>query len=305
MDFSLMDPVMFLVAFGGGVFGAAIGALPAFIFTGIMVVAGEMAFIATGNAAVTGYVAFGPFFAPSVAFGGGVAAAAFAAKKGMLGAGKDIVTTLMTYGAQKGFAQVLIVGGVFGVIGWGIHAGLAVAGTPTDTIAVAVWVSALIVRLVFSPGKTGLLGKHDPSVASSRLGLPEDRSIAWLPFMSRIDMLVIIGVSVGLLSAFASLVTGSAVIGFGIAATSLLFLEVKGPVPVTHHIALPAALAALAMIDGGQTAMVAILVGGVFGVLGALLGELHARLFHNWGDTHIDSPAFAIFILTTVVILVL
>ena len=305
MDLSLMDPVMFLVAFGGGVFGAAIGALPAFIFTGIMVIVGEAAFVATGEGAITGMIAFGPFFSPSVAFGGGVAAAAFAAKKGMLGAGKDILTTLMTYGAQKGFAMVLIVGGVFGVIGWGIHAGLAAAGTPTDTIAVGVWVSALIVRLVFSPGKTGLLGKHDPSVASSRLGLPEDRSIAWLPFMSRIDMLVIIGASVGLVSSFASIVTGSAVIGFGIAATSLLFLEMKGPVPVTHHIALPAALAALAMISAGQVVMVAVIVGAIFGVLGALLGELHARLFHNWGDTHIDSPAFAIFILTTVVILVL
>lgn len=324
MDLGLMDPVMFLVAFGGGIFGAAIGALPAFIFTGIMVIAGEMLAISgnlaanlpgmsgaalqavqTGSNSVTGLIAFGPFFAPSVAFGGGVAAAAFAAKKGMLGAGKDIVTTLMTYGAQKDFWQVLVVGGVFGVIGWAIHAGLAVAGTPTDTIAVGVWVSALIVRIVFSPGKTGLLGKHDSSVASSRLGLPEDRSIAWLPFMSRLDMLVLIGAGVGVASAFASVVTGSAVIGFGIAATSLLFLEMKGPVPVTHHIALPASLAALAMIGGGQVILVAVLVGGVFGVLGALLGELHARLFHNWGDTHIDSPAFAIFILTTVVILVL
>lgn len=305
MEFGLFDPVMFLAAFGGGLFGAAIGGLPAFIFTGIMVIAGEALFIATGNAAITGMIAFGPFFAPNIAFGGGVAAAAFAAKKGMLGAGKDIVTPLMTYGAHKDFWQVLLVGGVFGIVGHLINAGLVSIGTPTDTIAVGVWVSALIVRVVFSPGKTGVLGKHDPSVASSRLGLPEDRSIAWLPFQSRIEVLIIVGVSVGFISSVASLATGSAVIGFGIAAFSLMFLEMKGPVPVTHHIALPAALAALAMVDAGQAAMVAVMVGGVFGILGALLGELHARLFHNWGDTHIDSPAFAIFILTTVVILVL
>lgn len=313
VDIGLLDPVVLLAAFGGGIFGAAIGALPAFIFTGIMVIAGEMLAVAggltanlpglsgaaaeaveTGRNAVTGWVAFGPFFGPHVAFAGGVAGAAYAAKKGMLGAGKDILTPLMTYGARADFLPVLLIGGVFGIIGQLIHGGLAAVGTPTDTIAVGVWVSALIVRVVFSPGKTGVLGKFDSSVASGRLALPEDRSIAWLPFMSRMDMLIIIGVGVGIASSFASVMTGSAVIGFGIAAFSLIFLETKGPVPVTHHIALPASLAALAMIDGGATMMVAIVVGGVFGILGALVGELHARLFHNWGDTHIDSPAFAI-----------
>ncbi len=324
MDLSLFDPVMFIAAFGGGLFGAAIGALPAFIFTGIMVIAGEMLFVAgdlasqipglsgaaqeaiqTGSGAVTGLIAFGPFFGPHIAFGGGVAAAAFAAKKGMIDAGKDILTAPTKAGARADFWQVLVVGGVFGVIGHLIHASLAEIGTPTDTIAVGVWVSALIVRVVLSPGKTGLMGKHDPSVASSRLGLPADRSIAWLPFFSRVESLVLVGASVGVLSGFAAYLTGSAVIGFGIAASSLIFLETKGPMPVTHHIALPGALATLAMLDGGMALFGAIIVGGIFGVLGALVGELHARLFHNWGDTHIDSPAFAIFILTTVVILVL
>ncbi len=305
MDISLLDPVMWIAAFGGGLFGAAIGALPAFIFTGIMVIAGEMLFVASENDVVTGMIAFGPFFAPNVSFGGGVAAAAFAAKKGMIDAGKDILTAPTKAGAQADFWPVLVVGGVFGVIGWAIHAFLAEIGTPTDTIAVGVWVSALIVRAVLSPGKTGIMGKHDPSVASSRLGLPADRSIAWLPFFSRAESLILVGASVGVLSGLASIVTGSAVIGFGIAAFSLIFLETKGPMPVTHHIALPASLAALAVFGGGMPILGAVIVGGIFGVLGALLGELHARLFHNWGDTHIDSPAFAIFILTTVVLLVL
>ncbi len=324
MDLSLFDPVMFIAAFGGGLFGAAIGALPAFIFTGVMVVAGEMLFIAgdlaaqipglsgaaveaieTGSSAVTGLIAFGPFFGPHVAFAGGVAAAAFAAKKGMIDAGKDILTAPTKAGVRSDFWQVLVVGGVFGVIGHLIHATLAEIGTPTDTIAVGVWVSALIARAALSPGKTGLLGKHDPSVAPSRLALPADRAIAWLPFFSRIELLILVGAAVGVLSGFASMITGSAVIGFGIAAFSLIFLETKGPMPVTHHIALPASLATLAVLGGGMAPLGAVIVGGVFGVLGALVGELHARVFHNWGDTHIDSPAFAIFVLTTVVILVL
>jgi hypothetical protein len=44
-------------------------------------------------------------------------------------------------------------------------------------------------------------------------------------------------------------------------------------------------------------------MGAVFGLVGALLAELGSRLFFNYGDTHIDPPAFGIFIATTLVLL--
>ena len=75
-------------------------------------------------------------------------------------------------------------------------------------------------------------------------------------------------------------------LGFGIAAASLIFLQFGGTLPVTHHIALPAALAALA---SGS-----IIVGAAFGVIGAVLGEFFSRLMLVHGDTHIDPPAAAI-----------
>ena len=57
-------------------------------------------------------------------------------------------------------------------------------------------------------------------------------------------------------------------------------------VPVTHHIALPAALGVL---HGAG------FVGGVFcGVAGAVLGEMASRIFLIHGDTHIDPPAVGI-----------
>jgi len=40
-------------------------------------------------------VTWGPFFSPHISFGGAVAAAAFAAKKGLLESGKDISSALM------------------------------------------------------------------------------------------------------------------------------------------------------------------------------------------------------------------
>ena len=79
---------------------------------------------------------------------------------------------------------------------------------------------------------------------------------------------------------------GGAVLGFGIASAALVFLQYGTQIPVTHHIALPAALAA--------SASSSLLVGALFGVLGAFLGELYARLFLIHGDTHIDPPAAAI-----------
>ena len=71
---------MLIAAFAGGAFGAALGALPAFIFTGFMVIAGEAAVVANVDAgSITGSVAFGAPFSPAISFAGGAAAAAYAA----------------------------------------------------------------------------------------------------------------------------------------------------------------------------------------------------------------------------------
>ena len=61
--------------------------------------------------------AWGPLFGPHIAFAGGVAAAAYAAKTGKLkSGGKDIVASLMGLNAP----DVLLVGGVFGSLGYAL-----------------------------------------------------------------------------------------------------------------------------------------------------------------------------------------
>ena len=72
-----------IAAFGGGVFAAAIGALPAFIMTGVFAVVGAVAGMcgaADASNILVNYFAFGSFFGPHIAFAGGVAAAAYAKK---------------------------------------------------------------------------------------------------------------------------------------------------------------------------------------------------------------------------------
>ncbi|MGH3089646.1 MAG: hypothetical protein ACRDSJ_20360, partial [Rubrobacteraceae bacterium] len=46
------------------------------------------------------------------------------------------------------------------------------------------------------------------------------------------------------------------------------------------------------------------LLGGAAGIGGAFLGELFSRLFLIHGDTHVDPPAHAIWVMTTIVIVV-
>ena len=106
-----------IAAFGGGAFAASIGALPAFIMTGVFAVVGaavSMAGAADAGNILVNYFAFGSFFGPHIAFAGGVAAAAYAKKKGISDNGADIATACAGHNAP----DVLIVGGIFGVIGF-------------------------------------------------------------------------------------------------------------------------------------------------------------------------------------------
>jgi hypothetical protein len=273
-----IDWTLLPVAFAGGALGAAIGASAAFIFTGIFVLIGVAIAAGGGGKEFIGTVAFGPLLGPHVSFAGGVAAAAFAAARGHHATGRDLGRGL----AGVNRPDVLLVGGLFGVIGFIVQALIAATplGPQTDSIALTVFLSAVLVRLAF--GKTGLFG---------------DRSQPgeWVAFQRDWPQVVSLGAVLGLASA--ALVRtigvdkGGDVVGFGFAATGLLFLHTGTTVPVWHHIALPAAIAF--SVSGGSLA-----AGAAAGVAGAVLGELFARAFLNHGDTHIDPPAAAIATLT-------
>lgn len=282
----MFDLNVLLAAAGGGIFGAALGGVPAFVFTGLMVLVGIAAGFsgATEAAAVLNEVAFGPFFGPHVAFCGGVAAAAYAAKKGIHESGKDVATGLI----KLNDPGVLLVGAVFGIFGYILNSLWVSISLPTDTIALTVVISNAIARLIWG---NGLFGK-----------VPEGGSLfqvtetnVWVPWQKDFPMILLLGIFLGALSGYACIATGSPVTAFGLAAFTLFFNMTLGVSPVWHHIAAPAGLAAL---NSGS-----ILMGAVFGVVGALLGELGARLLFNYGDTHIDPPAFAIFITTAIVLL--
>ena len=290
----------FIAAFGGGIFGAAIGALPAFILTGVVAIISSIAIMA-GVADVTmGMVAFGSFVGPHVAFAGGVAAAAYARKKGLLENGADIATSL----AGLNNAGVLLVGGIFGILGCGIKTlfGLFMAGNVstklvTDLPGITVFFSGIIARLAF--GERGL----GSAIENKTAGLKNPMNwVWWIGYALVVSCMFVVLVYTTPV-AYEAIAGGYATFIFGLAATGLIFAEVGQGYPGWHHVGL---IAALGVINGYAALGVAggILVGVVCGVIAGILCELETGLINSDVDSHIDGPAFAIFLMTIVVNLI-
>jgi hypothetical protein len=303
----MFDFLTLLVSAGGGFFGAAIGGLHAFIFTGFMVLVGMAIVLAGGSPEFLNYVAFGPAFGPHIAFAGGVAAAAYAARRSKDVGGKDIGIALVAMDRPA----VLVVGAVFGMFGYVVQTGIAAIpgfGSLTDSVALTVVISAVVVRLAI--GRSSLTGDLPEGSGWGRFA-PRD-GVAWIRYHERFGQLTVLSLFVGLLAAGVALRleaympnsdgTGHLLM-FGVSAVSLLFLSLGISFPVTHHITIIAGLGATTFLPiVGGNAVIAALIGMVCGLLSGLLGEVCARVFHNSGNTHFDPPAAAIWPMTLAVL---
>ena len=283
---------------------------------------------------------FGPHIA---FLGGAGAAAYAAKKGVMAGGanGRDIVTPLagisrpdvLAVGGIFGMIgytlnQVLASWGGFSVamdsnhlhsMGEGVNATIGW----TDTVALTIVIISIAIRFMF--GSTGLFSTKDHPL----LAVGEGKH--WVEHQEGWGITAMHGFASGLMSAFASIMIivfyftmtdgGTEIVGFAhligwaISAVTLIFLSLGMKTPVTHHMTIIASLAAIkfapilvgsnSVADWADNSMVivAILIGAVFGALAGLLGEALSRMTNANGDTHIDPPAFAIWIGVTVVYL--
>jgi hypothetical protein len=288
-----------VAAFGGGVFAAAIGALPAFIMTGVFSVVGAVAAMcgaADASNILINYFAFGSFFGPHISFAAGVAAAAYAKKKGLNENGADIATACAGYNAP----DVLLVGGVFGVIGFlfkelvvaNLFAGTISARLVTDGPGITVFLSGVLVRLVFG-GKL----KTSDKVISSGNALTTTIVIGAC-YSLLVAGLYAAGVNAGLGDAFAGVYH---VLIFGLAAIGLVFAEMGQPFVGCHHIVIIAAEATVQSYATTGNLWAAVIIGIIFGTLAAIIGDIEGNVINCGTDSHIDNPACAIFIMTFVV----
>ncbi len=312
-----------VASLAGGFVGAAIGANYAFVLTGFAVLASWGIYIATGSTAAFDYLAFGPFMGPHIAFAGGVAAAAFAAKKGWFPDGKDVSSPL----AGLGRPAVLMVGSLFGAGAYLVQSGITKIpwfGSHTDSVALTVFLSAIVARLAFGNGlinasgfnqASGLFGKIAPSATE-----------VWLRYQSKPAQYLAIGAFFGIFAggssiALATFFPGAAAnaqtFAFGISAIIILFLISGQNMPVQHHVTITAGLAAVTFMpilagsgfawgkwDSSMwlVAVGALVIASLAGMMAAFLGEFQAQLFYQRGNTHIDPPAMAIWMSNTIVV---
>ena len=83
----------------------------------------------------------------------------------------------------------------------------------------------------------------------------------------------------------------AATIGFGFSAVSLLFLSLGMSVPVTHHMTLIGGVAAVSFLPVvGGNMVIALLIGAVFGMVAAWLGEFFAPVLAH-ARRHPHRPA--------------
>ncbi|MWG36273.1 hypothetical protein [Halomarina oriensis] len=314
--------LLFITALAGGAFGAALGALPAFVFTGFVVFLGEGLFVleqnlgdagvaTSGNIAtgVTSVIGFGAITGPHIAFAGGVAATAYAGKRypEMGGDGEGY-----HFGKEITYAfgtkpDILAVGAVFGVLGMLVHRVALNFGTPTDTIALSVFLTAMLARVVFGYPLVGRAAGNslldmspfergeERAVTDGGVGRVRPATEPWLPHQYKWAGVTVIGLVGGIIGGYIWLQTGSIFMGYAISAMSLLFLNLGvEKIPVTHHITLMGSAGAVVVSAMLGSPIVTLLAAGAFGVLSGLLGEVTQRIFYSHSGTHVDPPAMAI-----------
>lgn len=289
----------FLGAAGGGALGAALGALLAFSMMGAVVVVCAVAAAVSASSTLLGDLALGPVLGPHVTFAGGVAAAAYAAHKGLHESGRDIALPLVVYDR----AAILGIGAIFGVLGQfiarmvgeipALHDSAGEAIAVTDSLAVSVVVTALVAA--------ALWGRHRFEPAKRQ---------TWLAWQHSPLQVIVMGAAAGTAAGAVYLAwpeesAGSAgAFVYGLSALSLLALVFGKAVPVTHHITLPAVLAA-GVVAGHDVSDSWVLLAAIgAGVAGSVLAEAWARLCHERSPVHLDPPAFAIAAMATALALI-
>ena len=277
-----------LAAFGAGVLAASIGAVNAFIMTGIRAIIAGVTACAGVADGVSSVIAFGTVLGPHMSFAAGAAATAYAKKKGYIDNGCALGQGL-TY---LGKADVLVVGGVFGIIAYliadfvvaKIFGGLIPYGT--DNPGMTVVISGIIARLCFT----------DNGVKSANPTLMSKGADLSALLVRAAGLSLAVGGTGAALAAAGASLAGYNLIIFGLAAVTLIFPGMGS----WHHIGIISAYATMIAVGAGMAAGGVVVMALVAGLVVAILCNMENCLINTGVDSHIDGEGFSICIMTIV-----
>ncbi len=293
-----------LTAFGSGVLGGCLGAMPAVIMCGVGVCIGMVGAVSGSDFNWLGDMAFGMFIGPQVSCAPACAAAAYAKMKGYIDSSKDIFKPLISIGKP----DVLIVSGLFAVLGW--YTNLAIASAlpgRIDSVACTIVVISMIGRILFAKnGIKGVIG----DVPEGKRRFAAANSDAWIPYQTGSNslQLVLLGTGVGVASGYITtllcnravetgndmLMAVAAMPVWGIAIVWCIAMTAGCNVPVAHHIGLVAGYAAKMAFIGGMSNDLCVFWGIAFGLAGAYTADILGKLLTVYGEGYVDPPSMAI-----------
>jgi len=265
---------MIAIAFCCGVIGACAGAFQECLLAGIVMVF-MTAFPKVGL--IGDVVSYG--LIPFVAFSGAVAGTAYASKvrKHDFG-GAAILTSL----CKTADISVLVVSGLFAVLGLALATYLGKIPIVFDNGGVSVIISAIFVRIVFGDGKF-----LNPSLKSMpRYTSKKSEWFFWL----------FLGLVIGCGAGFIIDKTGNYFLPFYLSLASLLFWFLENDFPPSHHITCVAGYAMMATHS--------IVAAAIWGAIACAMSMFIGDAINTDSSTHFDPPATTIGILSIVIYII-
>lgn len=253
--------VWLMGSFGGGALGAAMGPLSSIVLWGVVLVVAGVAGLITGDSGLVWNIGFNPIVGAHIVYASGVGALAYAAHRGYVESGLDILTPL----AGLGKPDVLLVGGAFGILGYLVERVGTGLDIPTDNVALSIFVSGVIARTIFDKG--WLKNRYQGCAVKPKL---------W-PCKDEILMMIVLGATVSIAGSFGAMIVKDPLIPFGLALVFIVYLQMGFKCEAWHHVVL---IAAITSLHGGGSP--AAMICGV--VLGTLAAVVSACLFKLWVD---------------------
>lgn len=263
----------FILAFLAGGLGAVIGGTATFVMTGFIGIV--VAIMSVCNCDVTSIsdLFLNLVFMPCVIFNGAVAATAFSANKLGYNHGGEDGSKSMLYTKNP---LVLVVGCIFGLIGYLVYLAFNKLGVPGDLGAFSVMSVGFLVRFLFGTHKWK---NHEATCLFKDLN-------------GLLFQVLYAGI-VSYITAYFVRICGIASIGFSISALSLIFGYFVADFPVTHHTTL---IAGYAIMQTGNMGLAVL-----FGIIAQLIFVVFSDYFNTKLDTHVDGPAVAIAICSAII----